>query len=265
MTGTGTKDDPFIVDNWEDYISINSTSKYVEFDQNSTNKIIDFNEIQPEGFSKILYFPVTNFNGWTFRNFHSTASTAIRIGMGTYENLIFENFYFCPENTSNAYLFSSYGNGSKYFCNVVISGQIQSVSTTTKFIDGCDFCESSANIVVNSTGKFRSIYNGDIKNSEIVVDISAENVDLCNNPIINSRISGKIQSDGTITAGSTKSAYNVFNIQSNQPIDYQGQGISVYNSDISQSVQSENFLGCTDEQLRNAQYLYDLRFPIGVD
>ncbi|MDE6665379.1 MAG: hypothetical protein K2K14_04210, partial [Ruminococcus sp.] len=61
------------------------------------------------------------------------------------------------------------------------------------------------------------------------------------------------------------SAYNVFNIQSNQPLDYQGKGISIYNSDIATATQSGNFIGCTAEQLRNAQYLYDLRFPIGVD
>ena len=146
--------------------------------------------------------------------------------------------------------------------NCVISGQIQAPNKINSVIVGSLY-ESSLNIIANANDTFMGTRN--FINSDIVLDISAKSVSLCLSRILNSRISGRIQSDETVSAGSTDSAYNVFNVQSNQPLDYQGKGVSVYNSDISSSVSSESFRGCTAEQLRDAQYLYDLRFPIGVD
>lgn len=264
MTGTGIKDDPFIVDNWEEYSSLGSSMLYyAEFDPNAEKKVIDFNEICPEGFAKSVQFARnTNFNGWTLKNLHSTAQYAIEVGgSGKISNLILENFYFCPQS-ANATLIYGGSSSPISMTNCIISGQIQSANKIANVIQGSLY-ESSLNIIANADVSVQVAAN--FINSEIVVDVSAESVALCSGKIINSRISGKIQSDGNVSAGNEESAYNVFNVQSNQPVDYQGKGISVYNSDISQSVQSENFAGCTAEQLRDAQYLYDLRFPIGVD
>ncbi len=269
MTGTGTKEYPYIVDSWEEYTSITSNTAYVEFNPNAENKVIDFNEIQPEGFSSTVKFKdYTNFNGWTLRNFHSTASTAINTGSALdFSNLIFENFYWCPSSTYNAYLFNSNSSSSRKMTNCIISGEIQCAGKINRVVS--DLYESSINIVANIGGSFQVANN--IVNSEIVLDVSAKSVEMClysssdKGKVLNSRISGRIQSDENVSAGTDISAYNVFNIQSNQPLDYQGKGISIYNSDIATATQSGNFIGCTAEQLRNAQYLYDLRFPIGVD
>ncbi len=270
MTGTGTKDTPYIVNSWEEYTSITSDTAHVEFDPNAENKVIDFNEIQPEGFSSTVKFKdYTNFNGWTLRNFHSTASTAINTGSSlTFSNLIFENFYWCPANKYGSTLFDTGGSSSiRKMTNCIISGEIQCTYDIDRVVQ--DLYESSVNIVANTGGSFRLSHS--IINSEIILDVSAESVEMCRylstdkGKVLNSRISGRIQSDENVSAGTDTSAYNVFNIQSNQPLDYQGKGISVYNSDIATATQSGNFIGCTAEQLRDAQYLYDLRFPIGVD
>ena len=265
MTGTGTADDPYIVDNWEEYSSMGSSAViYAEFNPNAENKVIDFNEICPEGFSETVTFTrYTNFNGWTLRNFHSTAEKVVTTGVGgKIANLNFENFYWCPSSTANTYLFYDSGSNGVKMTNCIISGQIQAPNKINSVIVG-GLYESSLNIIANANDTFMVARN--FINSDIVLDISSKSVSLCLSKIINSRISGRIQSDETVSAGSEESAYNVFNIQSNQPFDYQGKGISVYNSDISSSVASESFKGCTAEQLRDAKYLYDLRFPIGVD
>ncbi|MDE5583711.1 MAG: hypothetical protein K2J08_08400, partial [Ruminococcus sp.] len=93
MTGTGVKDDPYIVDNWADYQAVYKSEVYIEFDDKSPKKEIDFNEIQPEGFTSTVKFsPFTTFNGWTFKNFFSTAkSNAISFGS---RSTTLENFTF---------------------------------------------------------------------------------------------------------------------------------------------------------------------------
>lgn len=265
MTGTGTADDPFIVDNWEEYSSIGHDKvTYAEFAPNAENKVIDFNEICPEGFSEsVIFTRHTNFNGWTLKNFHSTAQYAIKTGhSGKVSNLILENFYFCPQHKIGKLIDCDAYAGK--FTNCIISGQIQTPNQIGSVIYGSLY-ESSLNIIVTADESFNVAT--EFVNSEIVLDISSKSVSLCSGKIINSRISGRIQSDETVSTGNEKSAYNVFNVQSNKAIGYSGKGISVYNSDTAPplATEVETFKGCTAEQLRDAQYLYDLRFPIGVE
>lgn len=265
MTGSGTAEAPYIVDNWEEYAGIGYSSvTYVEFAPNVANKVIDFNEICPEGFSKTVEFArYTNFNDWTLKNFHSTAKNAINTGIGgKVSNLIFENFYWCPQVASGYLVYDDGSYGA--FTNCIISGQIQATKSINRIVQ-CIFSESSLNVIANTDDTI-SVAK-EIVNSEIILDISAKSVSLCSGKIINSRVSGKVQTVETFTAGDTGSAYNVFNVQSDKAIGYSGKGISVYNSDIAPSPEtvSDSFVGCTSEQLRDAQYLYNLRFPIGAE
>lgn len=267
MTGTGTADDPYIVNSWEEYSGIGSNEVlYVEFAPNAENKVIDFNEICPEGFSKTVAFArYTNFNDWTLKNFHSTANKAIKTGIGgKIDNLNFENFCWYPLESKETYLFYDTGSIGLTMTNCTISGQIQALNKINYVIPGVLY-ESSLNIIVNTNNTFYVAKN--FINSDIVLDISAKSVSLCYSNIINSRVSGKVRTAETFTAGDTGSAYNVFNVQSDKAIGYSGKGISVYNSDIAPSPEtvSDSFVGCTSEQLRDAQYLYNLRFPIGAE
>lgn len=77
-TGTGTRDDPYVVDSWESYYTLaadeltgngkNGDSKYYKF-ADIDNKIVDFNDIKPEGYTSPLPSKChVDFNGWTFRN-----------------------------------------------------------------------------------------------------------------------------------------------------------------------------------------------------
>lgn len=53
MTGSGTQADPYIVDNWADFLTAAtiSTDTYTEFVEGT---VIDINDVQPEGFSSAL-------------------------------------------------------------------------------------------------------------------------------------------------------------------------------------------------------------------
>lgn len=93
MTGSGTENDPYICDTWEELISV-STAKSVHI-RMSGNQIFDFNEIQPLGFdSQVNLSGQINFNGCILKNFYSKSLRAVYILNGTsWQNLSFENFY----------------------------------------------------------------------------------------------------------------------------------------------------------------------------
>lgn len=237
MTGTGTQTDPYIVDNWADFIAIDkSKAVYVKW-ADSDNRIIDFNDIQPDGYTKTIYFPSNiDFNGWTFRNFHSTASTAINYKGDSYiiENLIFENFYIML-NTS---IYGEY-----ILKNCIFSGFMQSSSAVSAF-NGCNLLNCAVNIrivslysvILASSSGF--IHPMEIRNSDIVLDIQSRgtNTSKISYYIINSRISGKIELSASPFRLCSSGNGNIFNLECNQPIKYTTDGISVYNSDLAEKV-----------------------------
>lgn len=201
MTGTGTQNDPYIVDNWADFMAIDkSKAVYVKW-ADSDNKVIDFNDIQPDGYTERIYFPSNvDFNGWTLRNFHSIASTAIyyKGDSNIIENLTFENFYIL----SNEFIYGTY-----VLRNCIFSGFMQSSSSVYAF-HGCGLLDSAVNIriassyavsLVSSSG-FSSSDSVYIRNSDIVVNIHSDSTsasEICSQDIRNSRISGKIESSAS--------------------------------------------------------------------
>ncbi len=112
-TGTGTKDDPYIVDSWESYYTLAKDeltgdgkyreAKYYKF-ADVDNKIVDFNDIEPEGYTTPLPSKVfVDFNGWTFRNLRLINVSAVfdylsrdysqTMKTASFKNGKFENIY----------------------------------------------------------------------------------------------------------------------------------------------------------------------------
>lgn len=267
MTGVGTQADPYIVDNWEDFMSINRNQIgiYVKW-ADSDNKVIDFNDIKPDGYTTSIIFPsYVDFNGWTLRNFRSTASYAMKSNNSnsvTVQNLIIENFYI--SNESYNYLFYYTNISNSIISGIAVSGKSFYLTSYG------DIVNSSVNIKVTAKEEF-SILNssGIMKNSDIVLDVSAKTANLAYNSyyhgVYNSRISGKIHSAQDYVR-IVNGYSNIFNLDSDMPLSYSGTAISVYNSDLAEKDSSStNLIGCTTEQLKNAEYLYSIGFPIGVD
>lgn len=278
MTGTGTQEDPYIVDSWADYRAVYGSEVYIEWDDENEEKIVDFNEIKPDGFTETVYFsPFTTFNGWTFKNFFSTHPTcAIHFGSRstTLENFTFLNFYWQPTySSSDGNFLYSLASGTVELKNCSFSGRIDILKGEKNFsYNKFLFNASSLNIVVNSLGNF-IIFKYNVKNSDLMLDITAPTVTIAYGSAVNSRFSGKISSENVVNLCNDRSGYNVYNLESETGLKYLGGGVSVYNSGISASSQTDeemeslgiNFKGCTAEQLKNANYLYNLHFPIGVD
>ena len=267
MTGSGTQNDPYIVDNWTDYRQICTPTAYIEWDSQTSEKVIDFNQIQPDGFtSTIVFSRYTKFNGWKFKNLFMLHNTPLNFGTagGILDGFILENFYWIPPtslNESFLLYFNPNYNSISTLKNCVISGKIECQGKCK--ITNAYFCESSANIAVNS-GNF-TLTNYPVRNSDIVLDVSAPTVSFSPDTILNSRFSGEIQAENPVICGNSASGYNVFDFVSNQPAEYSGKGIMVYNSDKMAVTGSGNHKPCTTEQLKNPEYLKSIRFPIGVD
>ena len=267
MTGSGTETDPFVVDNWADYQQIYGQYVYIEWDNNAKNKVIDFDKIQPDGFTtQIKFSRNTKYNGWKFKNLFTMYKDPLSFGNsgGVLDGFILENFYWImPTSTVECTLLTFETNYSyvSTMTNCVISGKIESQGKCR--LTNAHFYESSANIGVNSANF--TLTNRNVRNSDIILDVTAQTVNLTSENILNSRFSGKISAENPVICGNSASGYNVFDVVSNQPAEYIGMGIMVYNSDKMTASGSGNHRPCTTEQLKNPDYLNSIRFPIGVD
>lgn len=263
MTGSGTSSEPYIVDNWADFMTIDTSSAeiYVRW-ADSENKIIDFNDIQPEGFSETVKFPAhVDFYGWTLKNFHSTASQAFMgvssVNHSSINNLVIKNFYYTGQ------YFMRYMN-----CwNCIFSGIANGVSSVI-FGHSSNFSCCSGNLRMHSDSESNVFSGSTCRNSDMILDISGNRFSITYDcKVYNSRFSGKIQINGTNIL--LNIGYScVFNLESNKPLSCSSAtGISVFNADISEKTSGSpnNFVGVTSGQLKNAEYLYNIGFPIGVD
>lgn len=272
MTGTGTQEDPFIVDNWADFMSItNKDNRYIEWDRNSADKVVDFNEIRPQGYSSTVSMGrYTKYNGWIFRNFYSTAINALNFGDAgkTIGELNFENFYWqVPSGASYFLTCSTNGDYKSVFDNCVFSGKI-AVSGADVYFCSEYLSRCAMNIEVSCSANRFDISRYDIENSDIVLDIITDKkCELTYYNAVNSRFSGKISASSVSLNDSSGSGYNIYNLESDQPLKYIGNGISVYNSDLATA--SEDGTGmlkpCTSAQLKDINYLKSIGFPIGAE
>ncbi|MBD5158886.1 MAG: hypothetical protein HDT23_01400 [Ruminococcus sp.] len=247
MTGTGSEKYPFIVDNWAD----------------SENKVINFRNIKPEGFSETLKFPThVDFNGWTLRNFQSTADVAIYSDSGEIKNLNLQNFYLSKDTEDTVYFLKAVNMAGCAVCGTITS-------------DNAVFCEenilqSSINIKTYIKNRFIlvSLYQNKnyIKNSNICIDINASEIRFSNlsNSIINNIFSEKINCNTNVILQG--GVCNIYNLKSNRNFSYNENGISVYNSDLAiNKTSTALFKACTTEQLKDPEYLYNLGFPVRND
>lgn len=119
MTGSGTQNDPYICSTWAELQSVTGATaqNYIQMAEvPAQQKIIDFLEIQPDGFAETVYLHgFIDFNGWTLKNFYSASpTTAISIGGhmsggsdrggGMLKNLKMKNFFHIANSPSTTQL-----------------------------------------------------------------------------------------------------------------------------------------------------------------
>ena len=269
MTGSGIQTDPYIVHNWQEYMSVVKTDRYVKW-ADSDSKVIDFNDIQPDGYkdqSWIIFPYSTDFNGWTLKNLRINSGGIVPQNIRNLNLLDFE----LPSSEygfSNAVI-SKYGTME----NCIISGNINSENSVT-LLENVNAINCGFNIKITANGNFRLIrrdYSSSdmqIHNCDTVLDVSANEVLLgAASGSTQNYFSGNFNVTGDSSIIIALDRGNIFDFYSNREIQYSYQRISVYNSDkLIKNTQSSEFLKpCTTEQLKNAEYLYEIGFPIRSD
>ena len=164
MTGTGTQNDPYIVDNWSDFITaVGTSSAYVELKKelvktadttvnpnklyvNSSGEVqyivqnsdlpnlyentfcLDANDYAPDGITTTITITCAslNGNGATIKNLYSNSTTIIT----TYSYVSFEGIAFLNFRCTGAYFFiSSRNSGWGTVSKCIFSGRMDGETT----------------------------------------------------------------------------------------------------------------------------------------
>lgn len=281
MQGTGTQADPYRPENWADFLTVCniSASTYIKF-ADSDNKVIDFNDIAPEGLTNEIQITAqVDLNGWTWKNIRANGITSV---IGLYDNTTLENGFIESAYISNCYnfIFISHIQG-KSIKNMLISGEFFGViffchASGTSFAAPTSALSSVGGtlFVRNSSAAFHLFdtssggHNKKIENCGFDFDVEAGSFTLGANR------SGSMQNKykGKIVAATINLSYggnDVFDVEMSSSATATNRTsssyLSIYNSDkMSISSAVAGMAGVTEEQMHNAQYLHDLGFPIGV-
>lgn len=272
MTGTGTQADPYVVETWAEFLSVCdlSNTTYVEW----SNAEVDFNEIQPEGFtSSISMRGNITFTNIEFKNFTTRSGDAWIMEAGTinYESCKFTDFYQVYANSRSMYLLHAYDacNGV-YFTNCEFT-MLQTNALTSNTNNSIPFYGSKIKIskcaftVEASTGGYWTITNGTIEFSNINLKITARRLG-APLPGFVCWYSGKfVFSEGTSSSSSGYDGDFIIDIECNQTIACTANNgaykfLVLYNSDKA-TITGTNIVGVTTAQLQDSDYLYSLGFP----
>lgn len=265
MTGTGTQADPYIVDNWTDFVTAAGTSSaYVEF---SENTVIDMDENYSEGISATININCASIDGKNSQitNLYLIDNAALNFtSTCTVENISLLNmrrdgnsgttFYLSGDvSLSNCIITGSFGGSILFEAPGVRN--INCCSITVHLQEGCAFTKGSRyedtrclhlndSILRVSgnpllTGQYRKFV---LDNSMIAGKLPTNAFYKITSSIINC----DIPDNTSITASSGKGYINS---------DLFGTGVTV----------DSHFASLTDEQLQDAEYLESIGFPIGVE
>lgn len=264
MTGSGTENDPYIVETWEEFVSaFNESDKYITFPDDT---ILDFNEIQNYSRKLTGRYNTVLGNGVNFRNIMlETGAFISATNKNTFDNMRFTNLYFTGDAS---FISSSNNNDWCYFINCQFAGVFQGNSKFNDSGDKLYFGKSltsvgcGINLKLSEQAVFRaSAYSCYCYNCQLTLDCESSATDRSFD-IYNSLIEGNI-------GGANRSIWAVncvlnANIETTFTNTNTGK-VSVANADkIGENGTVNGFAAVTSEQLKNAEYLSSIGFPIGV-
>ena len=278
MTGTGTQADPYIVDNWPDFVTaIGTSGAYVTFPD--TPGVIDLNDVAPEGVtSKITTNCVSiDGKGWSIRNLYSKGAHDVFEIYGnnlTIDALHFLNLYVDFQGGSNYCLWHRYSgsgnfvsiNNSKFSGIFTNAGSNSSLfhsdgSWERAYITSCAF-----NVKLDSG---ICIMVGDVALSYFnytTYKLSGNSSSQISGKYFNCLFTG--ESASTSVSLSSGSNYNVFDVDFTGATSFScsapSGSLNLINSDKlpTGATVGTGFVGVTTAQLGDAAYLASLGFPI---
>lgn len=261
------------ISTWDELISHTDTAEDVIW----TGGDLDFNEIQPHGFTETITFNAKSidFSGATFKNIRSYAETAFSFYCSTINNLSITDMIFMPNNSN---VLIKFNGNQKNICNLVITCEITNENATkivdigavTVYLYSCGFnIRARSNYKVYFAG-WSDTYRNRLRfiDCRFILDIEQKGKALFQDcAVMNSLISGKfIDKDGSaVSLTSTNlTGTNVYNLEGS--FTYTSPKLSLYNSDLATFETSETgyIVGVTTEELKNAEILREKGFPIAV-
>lgn len=278
MTGTGTQQDPYIVETFAEFDSVRniSATTYVEW----SNAEVDFNEIQPEGYTErfILAGHITMTN-IIWKNFTSRADDAISFGssnQGIYlecNNCKIINAYHIPSSGEKYFFICRGGDVVFNSCEISYRQDVGNATGSTGLLRdaGGDQTFNACAITIKSYGNknntWRLADGGTFEFCNINMDVQANKFDY---PLRGFMCwySGKIDIN-TATSNSKDggSGNIVWDVEITQAITLTNSSLykflTIYNSDKATITTTNNnmLVGVTTEQLENTSYLYSIGFP----
>lgn len=293
MTGTGTQSDPFIVDNWEDFVTaIGTADAYVEFPDGGG--VIDLNDIAPTGIPEIsVSCKSIKGNDWIIRNLYCKGHAGFITQYGKYvsiDRLHFLNFYFDDEGkaVNKGTVFGNSGDDRQgyYFYECQFSGIMNCTYYNSDVYERnglfvqdnywlkCRLIRCSINVKLDG---YAVLLNGSTYIHE------DNRVEYCNIKVSGNSPAWTIDGDYRnclISGDSVATAFDVIRGSANFNVinvDFSGadsfnctgrsDAINLIDTDLlpSGATIGTGFVGVTTEQLHDATYLASLGFPIGVD
>lgn len=278
MTGSGTEQDPYIVDNFAEFDTVRNISgtTYIEY----SNDEVDFNDIQPYGYTErfILAGHITMTNV-VWKNFTSRADCAISFG-GTIEGIYLEcnnckiiNAYQIT-SASEKYLFvGRSGNAVFNNCEISYRQDVGNAPLNTGLlrVAGGDQTFNACAITIKSYGNknntWRLADGGTFEFCNINMDVQANKFDY---PLRGFMCwySGKIDiNTATSNSKGGGSGNIVWDVEITQQITLTSSSLytflSIYNSDKATITATNNnmLVGVTSAQLKDTSYLHSIGFP----
>lgn len=249
-TGTGTAADPYVVDNWTDFLTVCnvSASTYILWANKETEeeKVVDFNDIAPYGLeTQIQLQGHVDFNDWTLQNVWVRNSGFLSLRSAQLYNLkILNSKWDTTSSTPFINIYDTY----------TAQGDIQNVEISLELIVSGSSALSIINFTTNYTkikGLGLSVYgtatsavspissqlSGGVPviassiHCELQANLSS-NADVLNRAAFaQCDISGYYlddsESESPIVVGGTGSSLNYIRLRSNKDIKYGGTGLSL--------------------------------------
>jgi len=250
-TGTGTVADPYIVDNWTDFLTVCnvSASTYILWANKETGeeKVVDFNDIAPYGLeNQIQLKGHIDFNNWTLQNVWVRNSRFLYLYSAQLYNLKILNAKW-DTSTSSEFIYMVDTNTNRGdIQNVEISLEIVgSGSAALRIIhfEGTSYTKikglglsvygtaTTAVVLINSSTAVGVPVIASSIHCELQANLS-DNVNVLNRAAFaQCDISGYYlddsESESPIVVGGTNSSCNYIRLRSNKDIKYDGNGLSL--------------------------------------
>ena len=284
MTGTGTQNDPYIVDTWPDFVAaIGTSGAYVKV---ADDTVWDMNSIAPEGLTQSLQVNANvDGNGVKIVNLHIENLSAVKINFHGYlKNVNFTDVF--AKATNSTYYFigrSRNVRSGEVGRNISITGKFYGYGTSGSgkmvyaiFGDDSDtsFMSCSTNVELYGTAQLCKDDSNWMYNSPMLVNCDLKYVRLPISGVYawqnriavkNSWVEG---SEYTTVCISDSSENSIFNVSAFGDITGgNSRTCLLWNSDkIESGVSvSSGIKLCSEAQLQDAAYLASIGFPIGVD